>query len=77
MTDKNRHNVKLAAFPKTGSDTHIVADTEVTEFEVMVMTACGKLFPAQQMVDIAHNQVSCSRCRSVSKRYSHKLGLIE
>lgn len=70
----NRHVIKLVALPQTGGSIHIVADFQVKNDGVWVLTACGKLFRPQMLADLPHNQVSCIRCRSMSQRYNHRLG---
>jgi hypothetical protein len=57
---------------------HLVVDQDIIQLGddwfVEVMTACGKLLLAETMVEVAHNQISCVRCRSVSRKYNHKIG---
>lgn len=72
----NRYNVKLAVLPLTGDVIHIVADFEIADNRVSVLTVCGRLFEPQMLIDVHHNQISCSRCASVSGKYNHKVGYI-
>lgn len=74
MTDTLK---KLACVSRTGSNTHLVVDFDMSHSPLCVMTACGKLLIPDQLMDIFHHQISCERCRSVSKNYSHKIGYIQ
>jgi hypothetical protein len=75
----NKHTDKLAAFSQTGADVHIVADWDIVIGDdgvqaLEILTACGKVFTTIHMLTVPHNQISCSKCRSVSAKYGHKLG---
>lgn len=68
---ENKHNWKLAVFSVTGNQSHIAGIVDINS-QVEVMTFCGLVLPASLLVDLPHNQITCERCRSVSKRYNHK-----
>lgn len=78
----NKHKDKLAAFSETGADIHLVVDWDIVktkegDYEMMVLAACGKLFTTIHMMTLPHNQISCQRCRSVSKKYQHGIGQVD
>lgn len=76
----NRHAMRQAVFSDTGAESHIWVDQELkydgeNKPVLWVLTACGKLLKPKLMIDLAHNQIGCKRCRSVSARYGHKIGI--
>lgn len=70
----NAYVVKLAAFPRTGGLVHMVADFQVIDNSLIIMSVCGKVIEPSILMDVPHNQISCSRCRSVSAHYNHAVG---
>lgn len=74
---KNTSSRRLAALPQHGNLLHIVADCEVGDRHVTVMTTCGKLLEAEIILDVLYTSISCPRCRSVDRQYSHKTGRVK
>lgn len=68
----NAHKMRLIAYTDTGSDTHLVVDHDVSK-AVVVMTACGRVVEPLLLVEAYYNQISCTRCRSVAKRYKYQI----
>jgi hypothetical protein len=70
-----KHQWKLAAFSVTGHHSHIAGIVDINK-QVEVMTLCGLLLPANLLVDLPHNQITCERCRKSSAKYNHKIGKV-
>lgn len=77
MARINNSSRRLSALPQHGNMLHIIADAEIGDKNVQVMTACGKLIDAAMILDVLYTSISCPRCRSVDRQYSHKIGRVE
>lgn len=69
-----RYSIVLSALPQEGHLLHMVADFEIIDNCLKILTVCGRIFEPSLLVDVPSHQVQCQRCKSVAVQYGHRVG---